>query len=99
MPLGGTMSKATLEGPPSAKQQEASPWYRVLKQSCSEAFSQDTILVKEARKEYFKRHSPNFTTGGTHDLSEVFRCMAESTKLLGLAIYEIKEVRKGPAEL
>ena len=66
-------------------------------QSCSEAFSQDTSLVKEARKEYFKRHSPNFTTeGGTHDLSEVFRCMAESTKLLGTAIYEIQEVWKEP---
>ena len=35
----------------------------------------------------------------THDLSEVFRHMAKSTKLLGLAIYEIQEVWKGPDEL
>ena len=34
-----------------------------------------------------------------HDLSEVFRHMAESTKLLGLAIYEIQEVWEGPDEL
>ena len=36
---------------------------------------------------------------GTCDLSEVFRCMAESAKLLGLAIYEIQEVWKGLDEL
>ena len=55
--------------------------------------------MKEARKEYFKRHSPNFTTDGTCDLSEVFRHMAKSTKLLGSAIYEIQDVWKGPDEL
>ena len=59
-------------------------------------FSQDTSLVREARKEYFKKHSPNFTMDGTHDLSEVFRCMTESAKLLGLTIYEIQEVWEGP---
>ena len=98
-PLGGTMSKATSEGPPSSKQWEVPPWYKVLKQSHSEAFSWDTSPVKEARKEYFKRHSLTFTMDGTCDLSEVFRHMAESVKLLGLAIYEIQEVWKGPDEL
>ena len=83
------------EGPPSSKQQEVSPWYKVLKQSYSEVFSWETTLVREARKEYFKRHSPNFTTDGTCDLSEVFKHMAGSTKLLGSAIYEIQEVWKG----
>ena len=34
-----------------------------------------------------------------HDLSEVFRCMAKTAKLLGVAIYKIKEVWKGPDEL
>ena len=48
-----------------------------------------------SRKEYFKKHSPNFTTDGTCDLSEVFRCMAESAKLLGLAIYKIQDIWKG----
>ena len=55
--------------------------------------------MREARREYFEKHSPNITTYGMHDLSEVFRCMAESAKLLGLAIYEIQEVSKGPDEL
>ena len=55
--------------------------------------------MREARKEYFKRHSPNFTTDGMYDLSEVFRYMAKSTELLGLVIYEIQEVWDGPDEL
>ena len=55
--------------------------------------------MREARKEYFKKHSPNFTMDGMHDLSEVFRHMAKSAKLLGLAIYEIQEVWERPDEL
>ena len=58
MPLGGTTSKTTLEGPLSSKWQEIPSWYKVLKWSHSEAFSQGTSLVREARKEYFKKHSP-----------------------------------------
>ena len=92
MPLGRTTSKATSERPPSSKQQEVPPWNKVLKQSHSEAFSWDTDLVKEARKEYFKKHSYNFTVESACDLSEVFRWMAKSTELLGSAIYEIQEV-------
>ena len=99
MPLGGTTSKVTSEGPSSSKWQEVPPWNKVLKQSCSEAFSLDNDLVKEARKEYFKRHSYNFTAEGTHDLLEVFRWMAESANLLGTAIHEIQVVWTGPDEL
>ena len=99
MPLGGTTSKTTSEGPPSSKQQEVPPWNKVFKQSHSEAFSWDTNLVKEARKEYFIRHSYNFTVNGIHDLSEVFRQMAKRAKLLGSAIYKIQEVWMGLDEL
>ena len=89
-PLGRTTSKATLEGPPSSKWQEVPPWNKALKQSHSEAFSWDTDLVKEARKEYFSKHSYNISTEGTHNLSEVFRQMAKSAELLGTSIYEIQ---------
>ena len=99
MLLGGTTSKATSEGPPSSKYQEVPPWNKVLKQSCSEVFSWYTDLVKEARKEYFKKHSYNFTVEGTCNLSEVFRQMAKSTDLLGTAIHEIQAVWMGPDEL
>ena len=58
MSLGGTTSKATPEGPPSSKWWEIPPLYKVLSWSHSEAFSQDTSLVRETWEEYFKRHSP-----------------------------------------
>ena len=86
---------ATSEGNPSSKQREVPPWNKVLKQSHSAAFSWDTDLVKEMRKEYFKRHSYNFTVEGTHNLSEVFRWMAKSADLLGTAIHEIQVVWMG----
>ena len=73
------------------------PLHKVLTQSHSEAFSWDTSLVRETREKYFKRHSPIFTMENTHELSDIFQCMAKTTKLLGLAIYEIKEVWKGQA--
>ena len=99
MPFGRTTSKATPEGPPSSKWQEMPPLHKVLTQSHSEAFSWDTSLVREIREEYFKRHSPNFTTENTCDLSDVVWHMTKNAKLFGLAIYEIKEVWKGPDEL
>ena len=99
MPLGGTTSKATLEVPPSSKWQEVPPWNKVLKQSCLEAFSWDTELVKEAKKEYFLKHSYNFTLEGTCNLSEVFKQMAKSADLLGTSIHKIQVVWRGPDEL
>ena len=75
------------------------PWNRALMQSCSEAFSQDSDLVKEAREEYFSKHSYNFTMEGTQDLSEIFRQMAKSAELLGTSIYEIQVLWTGPDEL
>ena len=99
MPLGRTTSKATLEGPPSSKWQDVPPWNKALKQIHLEAFSQDTDLVKKARKEYFLKHSYNFTTEGTHNLSEVFRQMAKSAELLGTSIYEIQASWTAPDEL
>ena len=62
-------------------------------------FNQDTELVKEAREDYFKRHSYNFTVEGTCNLLEVFRQMAENSNLLGTAIHEIQAVWIGPDEL
>ena len=90
MPLGRTTSRTTSEGTPSSKQQEILPWNRALKPSHMEAFSWDSNLVKEARKEFFSRHSYNFILEGTHDLLEVFRQMATSTELLGTSTYEIQ---------
>ena len=92
----GPCPKQPPEGPPSSKQQEIPPLHKVLTRSCQEAFSWDTSLVREVREEYFKRHFPNFTTENTCDLSDVYWHMAQTAKLHGLAIYEIKEVWAGP---
>ena len=69
----------------------------MLKWSHSEAFSQDSDLVKEAREEYFSKHSYNCTMEGT--LLEIFRWMAKSAKLLGTSIYKIQAVSTGLDEL
>ena len=62
----------------------------MLKLSHAEAFGWDSDLVKEARKEFFSKHSYNFIMEGIHNLSEIFSQMATSTKLLGTSIYEIQ---------
>ena len=64
-----------------------------------EVFSWDSDLVKEARKDFFSKHSYNFVMEGTCNLSEVFRQMATSAELLGTSIYEIQASWTGPNEL
>ena len=56
-------------------------------------------MVKEARREFFSKHSYNFTTDGTHDLFGTFRQLAVSANLLGTSIYEIQSSWTGPKEL
>ena len=90
MTLGGTTLKATPGGPPSSKRQEVPLWLRVLKPSHTEAFSWDSNLVREARREFFLKHSYNFTTDGACNLLEIFKQIAMSTDLLGTSIHEIQ---------
>ena len=97
--MGRTTLKATLGGPPSSKRQEIPPWFRTLKPSFVEAFSQDSDMVREARREFFLKHSYNFTTDSTHDLSGIFRQLAASANLLGTSIHEIQASWMGPNEL
>ena len=99
MPLGGATLKLTLGGPPSSKQQEIPPWDRALKLSHAKAFGQDSDLVKEARREFFSKHSYNFIMEGTHNLSEIFKQMATNAELLGTSIYKIQASWMGPDEL
>ena len=81
--------------PPAPNGERSHLGTRYSSRATQKAFSWDTDLVKEARKEYFKRHSYNFTAEGTHNLSEVFRQMAESANLLGTTIHEIQAVWTG----
>ena len=99
MPLAKTTSKTAPEEPPNSKWWEVPPCNWALKWSHSEVFSQDSDLVKEAREEYFSKHSYNFTTEGTCNITEIFRQMAKSAKLLGTSIYEIEALWTGLDEL
>ena len=56
-------------------------------------------MVKEARREFFLKHSYNFTTDSNHDLSGTFRQLAASGNLLVTSIHEIQASWTGPKEL
>ena len=55
--------------------------------------------MKEARLHFFSNHSCNWVHDGTNDLSDIFKELAESTGLLGEAIYKIQLSWTGPEEL
>ena len=73
--------------------------YKVVTASHLEAFNKDSSLVKETREEYFRKHSPNFSTENTHDLWEVFWCMIVAAELFGSSIYKMRETWAAPDEL
>ena len=56
-------------------------------------------MVREARREYFSKHSFDFTSDGTWDLSGMFKCLATRAGLLGTSIYETQSPWTGPEEL
>ena len=56
-------------------------------------------MVKEARREFFLKHSYDFTTDSAHNLSGTFRHLAASTDLLGTSVYEIQSSWIRPEEL
>ena len=97
--IDGTTPKAMQGGPPSPKKQEAPAWFMSFKPSCVEAFLRDTSLMREARLCFFSKHSHNFVEDGTHDLSDIFKELAERAGLLGNTIYEIQLSWTGPEEM
>ena len=99
MSIDETSPKATQEGPSSSKRWETPIWFASLKPSHSEAFSQDSNIVKEARSPFFSSHSCNWVHDGTNDLSKIFKELAESASLLGEAIYKMLLAWTGPEEL
>ena len=99
MPLGRMTPKATAGGSPSSKRQQVPPWFRTLKPSHAKVFSWDSDLVREARREFLLKHSYNFTTDSTCNLSKISQQMATSASLLGTSIHEIQASWAGPKEL
>ena len=94
-----TSSKASQEGPSSSKRRETTNWFASMNPSCTDAFSCDSNLVKEARSHYFATHPWDWIHGNTNDLSDIFRELAEGADLLGKSIYEIQLSWDGPEEL
>ena len=97
MIMGGTTLKA--RGPPSSQRQEFPPWFRTLKPNHAETFTHDFDMVRGAREEFFSKHSYNFTTDGTCNLSGTFRQLAVRANLLGTSIHEIQASWTRPKEL
>ena len=56
-------------------------------------------MVREARREYFSKHSFDFTLDGTRDLSGTFKHLAIRAGLLGTSIYKTQSPWTGPEEL
>ena len=97
--MDGTTPKAILGGSPSPKKQETPPWFKTLKPSHGKAFSQDSDMVKEDRREFYLKHSYDFTTDGAHNLSRIFRHLAVNADLLDTSIYKIQSSWTGPEDL
>ena len=95
----GATSKATPEEPPHSKQKEEMPFHKALSRSYQEVFSRDSRLVWKAREDYNWENHLHFSSDNSHNLTDVFRNMNESTGLLGSKIYEIQETWTGWHEL
>ena len=94
-----TSSTALQEGLLSSKRRETANWFASLKPSCTDAFSHDSDLMKEARSHYFATHPWDWTDGNTDNLSNIFRELAEGADLLGKSIHELQLSWEGPEEL
>ena len=99
MPMGGATPKATLGGPPRPKRWEIPHWLTTLKPNHAEEFSWDSNMVRKARREYFSKHSFDFTSDGTCNLSGMFKCLAIRAGLLGTSIIETQSPWTGPEKL
>ena len=74
-------------------------WETSLKYSHSDAFNQDSGLVKEARAHYFAMHPWDWTQGNMEDLSDIFRGLAQCAGLLDECIFELQDLWRGPDHL
>ena len=99
MSVDETSPQAMQEGPTSSKRWGTPTWSASLKPSHAEAFSRDSDIIKEARICFFLNHPCNWVNDSTNDFSNIFKGLAESTSLLGEAIYEIQLSWTGPKEL
>ena len=87
---GDTSIDTSQEGLSSSKRGKTADWSSSLKPSHTDAFSQDSGAVREARSRYFATHPWDWVHGNTEDLSDIFRKLAQGACLLGESIHKIK---------
>ena len=62
-----------------------------LKGGCQEAFSKDSNLVKWIRQTYFRAHHPEFNSKTTHNLTHIFKEMADVVSLLNTKVHQVQD--------
>ena len=98
-PLSETTPRVAPEEPPHSKRRDEMPLHKALTGDWQEAFTRDSDLVQKAREEHYKMNCPHFDHETSHDPTNIFWDMIESTGLLGSQIYEIQEFWEGWSEL
>ena len=99
MSIDESFPMALQEGLSSSKRGKTTDWSSSLKPSCTDAFSQNSGPMKEARECYFVTHPWDWVHGNTDNLSDIFRELAQGAGLLGESIHKIQLSWNGPEEL
>ena len=74
----------------NSKKGKTANWLTSMKSSCTDAFSQDSDPMKEARARYFATHSWDWTHSNMEDLSNIFKELAQEAGLLGESIFKLQ---------
>ena len=99
MSIDESSPMASQEGLLSSKRGKTTDLSSSLKPSCTDAFSEDSSPVKEARAHYFTTHPWDWAHGNVDNLSDIFRELAQGAGLLGESIHKIQLSWNGPEEL
>ena len=83
----------------NSKKGKTANWLTSMKSSCTDAFSQDSDPVKEARACYFATHSWDWTHSNMEDLSDIFKELAQKAGLLGESTFKLQWSWEGPEHL
>ena len=74
----------------NSKKGKTGNWLTSMRSKCTDAFSRDSDLMKEARAHYFTTHPWDWTHSNMEDLSDMFKGLVQEAGLLGESIFEIQ---------
>ena len=81
--------------PSQQRQKEEDPLVECLRGAHQEAFCKDSVLVKCTGQTYFRAHWPVFDREVTHDLTNVFKELAEMAGLMDTEIHWVQDQCQG----